>query len=537
MAHRRIERRARVVEWQHRLAYCVLVLTVSTGLSGCGNSASGGKTSEKSALTAAQIVRSSDAPLPNIIFILVDTLRADHMHSYGYHRPLTATMDRIAADGVLFERCIAVAPWTLPSIASIITGYNPCVHKAANFRQISQMDTGRAAVIPVLDDSFVTLAEQLQQLGYETAGFCANKFIKPEYGMAQGFDVFDTSFSDNTVRGSEVNQAALAWLEGRNDSSKPVFLYLHYMDVHGPYNAAPRFMDPLLAEVEANPNKQVLPEEIFQRINAYLRQPPAITSDPQQWDRLSHYRDYWVARYDAGVWEMDYYLSQLVAKLEERGVWNDALIVFTADHGEALGEHGVWDHGYTQFQTDIHVPLVLRWKDHLPAGERVPETASQLGLGATILELIGHDPAMDIQGTSLLGHITGAADIDTTAVASADKTTGKQFAVVRDNYKLMAIPRPPQRQLDGSMGQPQVATLLFDLDADPGETTDIASTLAAKVRELADVIKAHIYECNVVKPELKPQTREIGQSELDQLEALGYTGQTEGDPSPDDESP
>ncbi|RMF81329.1 MAG: hypothetical protein D6744_07270 [Planctomycetota bacterium] len=507
--------------------------TIPTLLSGCGGS---NGAAEKNT-GAVAVVRAESDPLPNIIFIMIDTLRADRLHSYGYSRQLTATMDKIAAEGVAFDRCIAVAPWTLPSIASIITGYNPCVHKAASFRQISAMDAGRTAVVPVLDDSFVTLAEELQQLGYQTAGFCANKFIKPEYGMAQGFDVFDTGFAANTVQGKHINEAALKWITESRDASRPMFLYLHYMDVHGPYDAAPRFLDPLLAEVEANPNKQPMPEELFQRINLYLRKPPANASDPQRWNRLSRFRDYWVARYDAGVWEMDYYLSQLVGKLEELGVWDDALVVLTSDHGEALGEHGLWDHGYSQFQTDIHVPLVLRWKNHLPAGQRVKATASQLGLGPTLLELLGVQPSMEVQGLSLLGHIRGDGDIETTAVVSADKISGKQFAVVRDNYKLMLIPRPPQKQPDGSLSPPQVSSWLFDLDADPIEAFDLASTYPEKVRELADVVKAHIYECRVVKPELKPQTRTIGEQEIQKLEALGYTGQADGGDKPPEQSP
>ncbi len=491
----------------------------SPGADSSGTSATGpdgARIERPERLERSAFARPADQPLPNVIFILVDTLRADRLGSYGHAGKLTPVMDGIAAEGVRFSRAISPAPWTLPSIASIMTGYQATVHKASSFRKIDHMDRGIAATVAMLDDSFVTLPEIMQQAGYETAGFVANKFIKPQYGMAQGFDHYDTEFADNTVRGELLNGRALKWLASR-ERDKPFFLYLHYMDVHGPYDAAPEFLDRTMAPVEARPVADLTPldDGTFNRINTYLRRPPRKSSDPTRWERLKRYREYWDARYDAGVAEMDFYLGQLVEGLKQQGAWDDAYVVLTADHGEALGERGLWDHGYSQFQTDLAVPLAIRWPGVVPGGRVAPDTASLLGLAPTIYEQLGLDFDQNVQGESLVGHMAGSADVNDYAIAEAIKVGPTQLAVVRGPWKLIAMQHQQTQQ---------VGYALFNLDEDPGETKNLSGSNPEQRDALKEELVRFVQKSNQLKPGIKSRRAPIDPAEFEKLKAVGYVG-------------
>jgi len=468
----------------------------------------------------------SDRTQPNIIFILVDTLRADRLGVYGNQGGLTPVMDSIADEGVVFERATAPAPWTLPSIASIFTSYYPSVHKAVEYRKIQAMHDKKMPVVSVLQDSFDTLAEALERVGYETAGFVANKFIKKEYGFAQGCEHYDTSFTgdENTLRGEVVNHAAIEWLEQRGKSKRPLFMYLHYMDVHGPYNAAPRFMDPLMARVEAIPpaKRTPIPAQVLRRMNGYLRKPAAGASDPRRFDRLKGYREYWAARYEAGVAEVDFYLGELRKALREQGVWDDSYIIVTADHGEALGEHGVWEHGYTLFQTDLHVPLILRWPGVLPAGKRVDDLVSLLDLMPTLLEQlrVPTADATNFQGRSLLAALSGSADADRSVYAEAIKTWPqtpiRQEALLRGKWKLI-------RTTDSRSRPVRSGYSLYNLKNDPGEASPVQKDDIA--RQLAALLDQQSRANSSLKPEMV-----IQHTGAEDLSDLGYVGDTSEDP-------
>lgn len=476
----------------------------------------------------ATLVRPEGAPLPNVVFILVDTLRADRLGCYGHAGELSPTMDRIAGEGVLFERCIAPAPWTLPSVASLITCYQPPVHRCTDFRQIDAMDRGRTPVLPVLNDGFTTLAEVMLDVGYDTGGFVANKFIKKKYGFGQGYNRYETEAAANTVRGERINEAALRWLDARAAKDRPFFLYLHYMDVHGPYNAAPKFMDPLMAKVEANADKRRMGPDLFKRINSYLRRPAKNASDPTRFERLKYFREYWVARYEAGVREMDDYLAQLIAALEQRGLWDDTLVVLTADHGEALGEHGLWDHGYSVYQTDLHVPLILRWPGTLPAGLRVKKTASLLGVMPTLFDVLDLDFAQNVQGSALTPHIADLPTADTIAIGSSVKYPPQQWAIVRDNWKMIAMQQNPKKRQGG-------IALLYDLDVDPGEMSPVSSQNPEIVRALSTILQERMNASATLKPGLRPGAAVVPPDELEQLKAVGYVAGGSDEAEDDDE--
>lgn len=469
------------------------------------------------------------AEKPNVIFIMIDALRADRLGAYGCQKNLTPTMDGLAKVGVTFTYCVAPAPWTLPSIASLFTAYYPGVHKATSYRTVEDMEQGRTVQQSVLSDDFTTLAEVLKANGYDTAGFCGNKFIREQYGFAQGFDHFDTSFADNTVPGSKINEAAFAWL-GDRLPDKPFFLYLHYMDVHGPYDAAPQFMDPQMERVEANENKRVMTSQEFGRLNAYLKKPPAQTSDPGRYDRLKGYQEYWAARYDAGVAEADFHLEKMLKHLTEMGVLHKSLVILVADHGEALCEHGMWGHGYSEHQTDLHVPLIMVWNKVLPAGQRVQTLSGVIDLMPTIMEQLRIPVSDELQGKSLVGHLSGTLPArPQMRFAEAVKSGPPEFAVFVGPHKMIMKQVPARRMPDGSTSQPTVSRRLFNLATDANEEFDTGAQDPQRRDLLSKLIEGFVRTNQKTKPEVAVERRPVEVETMSQLESLGYVGGSEED--------
>ena len=518
-----------------RWSAIALLAALTLGLAGCE------RKTDSSEVTAEQAkigILPEGATPPNVFVILVDALRADRLGAYGNRNALTATMDQIAAEGVTFERCVSAAPWTLPSVATLFTSYYPGVHKASSYRVVSNMEEGRQAVQSVLSDDFDTLAEVLQRSGYQTAGFVAAKFLRQGYGFGQGFEHYDTSFAENTVRGEVVNQALFNWLDEGRDPARPMFVYLHYMDVHGPYNAAPEFMDPVMEQLEEYPGKQLLKPKQFKTLLPYLNKPPSETSDPTRYERLKGYREYWVARYDAGVREMDFYLNQLVHNLKQRGLWDDAYVILIADHGEALCEHDLWGHGYSQYQTDLHVPLILRWPNVLPEGKRVRRLASLIDLMPTLLEQLRLSSGETLQGTSLVDHLSGTLpDVPLMRFAEAVKAGLRQYAIFADVTKLIVTALPPRRLPDGTMSKDEARHQLFNVGTDPGEMYDVAQQNTEVVKRLAQLMRKVVEQNLKTKPEMIVTQKPVGQRTIEQLQSLGYVGGDDEEDEPDEAEP
>ena len=475
------------------------------------------------------------SPPPDVIVILVDALRSDRLGAYGNRDMLSPTMDRLSSEGVTFDWCMSQAPWTLPSVATLFTSYYPGVHKAMNYHVVEDMEQGKRAVQSVLSDDFTTLAEMMKSGGYQTAGFVGAKFLRAGYGFDQGFDHYDTSFAENTVRGDVLNAAFLKWFDEGRDKSKPMFAYLHYMDVHGPYNAAPRFMDPLMAEVEKKEDKQALTGDQLKMLNAYLRVPPPEATDPTQYERLRGYREYWEARYNAGVREMDFYLDQLIQNLKQRGVWNKAYVILIADHGEALCEHDLWEHGYTLYQTDLQVPMIMHWPNVLPAGKRVRRIAGLMDLMPTLAEQLHLTAPNGIQGVSLVDHISDRLPEKPLQLRFAEgiKAGPRQYALFTELTKLVLTYLPGQPQPDGTTSKPMVMQQLFNLGSDPQELFDVSNQYLDHVKWMGQIMRRIITENQSIQPAAIAPPKPVDQATINALSSLGYTGGDEGDEEPE----
>ncbi len=321
-------------------------------------------------------------PGPNIILIVWDTTRADHVSSYGYHRQTTPYADQLARRGVLFENATSASSWTLPSMASMFTSLLPHQH-------------GASADIP-LGGGPRTLAEILASRGYETAGFNANTYFGlSEWGLAQGFQTYvdgrgtfgynlDASvlgrdivqhygnqwfgiIRSNMVSAEYINQQVYGWLGHR--SNRPYFLFVNYMDAHGPYQV-PAPYNQLYGQSDKRASDRVETAKLGR-----VRIPPA-------------QREGLISGYDNCLHYMDAQLGDLLRFLSGTPEWSNTYVIFTSDHGEAFGEHGIYGHGWDLHREALRVPLIIAGPG-VPTGVRVSDVVQTRRLFSTVLEMAG----------------------------------------------------------------------------------------------------------------------------------------------------
>lgn len=272
-----------------------------------------------------------DAARPDIVLVSIDSLRADHLSSYGYERKTTPNLDALAATGLRFTDARAASPWTLPSHMTMMTGLWPLQH------QVIEDELSLSPSVPVI-------AEALQKAGYATAGFVSTIYVGGQYGFERGFDRYqdyDIAESNNLGHSVRVNQLvddSLAWVK-QNGSGKPVFLFVHIYDVHYPY-LAPEPWDTKFDY--AGP-----PEELKYRTYQWFKKHPLGKK------RMAHQ----VAQYDESLAWVDDELGRMMRAWTSSR--RDAYWFVTADHGEEFGERGSWGHAHTLFTEALHIPLIV----------------------------------------------------------------------------------------------------------------------------------------------------------------------------------
>lgn len=331
----------------------------------------------------------------NVIVIVVDTLRADHLSAYGYSRKTTPNLDQMASDGVLFENAISPSSWTLPGHASLVTGLYPKQHHT------SKLQDSVPANLP-------TLSEEFLARGYRTGAFSANTFFfGREHGFGRGFQTFGDYFSSvpaafqHTELGrwtnqklfdrgwytnligrktaAQINQASLHWIDG---GSGPFFLMLNYFDVHDPY------IPPADAATPWAHGEPVPARRISETFNQY--RPPS----------QSQVR-YAIDQYDDSLLYVDTQIAAFMKQLQRRGLDRNTIVIVTADHGEEFDEQGILTHANALFLEEIRVPLIMWAPGKIPSGVRISRPVSTTDVGATALQVASSSSASNFPGNSL----------------------------------------------------------------------------------------------------------------------------------------
>ncbi|HSS77538.1 MAG TPA: sulfatase [Thermoanaerobaculia bacterium] len=332
---------------------------------------------------------------PNVIVYLVDTLRADRVGAYGSNRSTSPRIDAFARTATVFDHAVAQAPWTRPSVASILTGLGPWIH-------------GVQTTADSLAEAAVTLPELLRGVGYRTAAFSTNGNVSPATGLAQGFD--DFSLNTEEPQSGAVTRRVLAWLDA-HAGPKPFFLYVHTVDPHAPYE--PSREDRLRFAPGVRPEAGSLAD--LKRVYA-----------ARGAEREAFVREL-IPLYDAEVAGNDRGFGALLDGLRARRLYDGTLLVFVADHGEELGEHGELGHANDLYRELLDIPLIVKWPGQT-RGERVSEVAQHVDLLPTIVHAAGLTPPAGLPGIDLR--------VLTTAGPERDELTARQaFSHLRYEHR------------------------------------------------------------------------------------------------------
>jgi arylsulfatase len=448
----------------------------------------------------------------NIVIFLVDTLRADRLGLYGYDdRPTSPRLDRLAEESVVFEHAYAPAPWTLPTVMSLLTSTYPCQHKVLHNRHR-------------LGEAFDTLAEGLRALGYTTVSLYANPFAGPKYGLKPGFDIMKNRFRQQTD-GPTV-AAVLDEIE-----ALPCFFYVHNTEPHNPYDYAPGHTDGFPDVSESERTWFARKHSEYRRLSSidFRRRRPVGTTDntaeqERVLDELDSRRDEYSKLYDAAVHAADEHIGSVVDVLKERGIWDETLFIIVADHGEEFGEHGGWLHDQSAYEELTHVPLIMRFPHGQFAGRRIGTAVSLIDVVPTIADYL-EEPTLaeGAQGRSLLPLIRGdpgSEDLDFRVVG------------VRMNRKKYYRPWKESRGDTNvivrygswkAIWNVELDTLeLYDLTNSADEQQDLSATKPELASAMAAFARCWYQQCADQAGEPEDVTDELDEETLQDLRALGY---------------
>ena len=418
-----------------------------------------------------------DAPPRNLLFIAVDTLRADHLGAYGYGRDTSPRIDAFLESAVTFDDAHSSSSWTLPAFASMMTGLHSSSH-------------GCWKINSVLGQANTTLAEVLAEAGFATAGVVSHVFLRAERGLAQGFEswneelVFAMNESHEAISSPPLTERALTLLDELADADRPWFLFVHYFDPHSVYHAHPRF--PFGADA--------------------------------------------IGRYDSEIAFTDEHVGRLLDRLGELDLEDETIVVFVADHGEEFGDHGRIGHGETLFVEVARVPMAIRVPGYTP--RRVSDTVSVVDLMPTLLEVLDVRDAAGsgVSGRNLVPLLSGAdgrgpgrlleSRLDKRLDADLEGWVTPRWKLIVEREKNV------QRAPDGRLPAPTAErgsvrrVLLFDRAADPKERTDLTENRPEIVDRLRKRIEAAVAEARASAVDL--ETVDVGADERARLRDLGY---------------
>ena len=432
-------------------------------------------------------------PAKNVVVVVIDTLRADKLRPFNPQtRVKTPAIDQFASDGAVFELAQAPENWTKPSVASILTGLHPQTH---------QQKTGDAA----LPSSAELLSEHLQGEGFATGGFIANGYVSDRFGFDQGWDDYTNYIrEEKSTEAKDVFDDAGNWIEAHKDGR--FFAYIQTIDPHVPYDPPGKYLQMYDPSEYAG---QIKPRMTGDLLEKAKRNPPQVVFDARDKRQLE-------ALHDGEITKHDHFFGAFLERLSALGLANDTLIVVTSDHGEEFDDHGSWGHGHSVYQELLHVPLMFRLPNRVPAGTKVGEAVSTLDISATVTDLLGVPAMAHNEGHALVGLMLGEAPSQP-AVAFSDFQDDRRV-ITTGRWKLI---------LRGNL-----TSTMFDLVADPLEKNQLDASAFPIGRRYSRMLLGQFLGASdrgdwlsadqKGGTQLERENAEMDDTIRDQLRALGY---------------
>jgi choline-sulfatase len=419
---------------------------------------------------------------PNVLLVVIDCLRADHVGAYGYSRPTTPHLDSLAAEGIRFESAYANGTWTKPSMATLFSGLYPSEHGLLRVG----VPAGDVNETDALPDGIPMLAERFAAAGYRTIAAVNQIHLKPEFGFGRGFDDYRWM---NKRSGYDLNRLLFEAMAGAKPD-QPVFAWVHYLDLHWPYKHWRKNKLPELGATEMAPEPPV--EQSRAAFESWIAS--SLTEDNRRGLE---------ARYDHGVRFVDEELGELIERFRAAGKLDDTLVIVTADHGEGFFEHKSLTHGFEPYDEVARVPFIVRPPSQMKMPLGVRKTlVSHVDLAPTLLDLLDLPPLPGASGTSYEPALREGREMDRAVLIqtelSAALRSGTRKLILRSDKRIE----------------------LYDLAADPGEKRNLAAGGCTG-------------DCATLKDELVDRLRALGPprgtkrgtftaEETDELKALGY---------------
>jgi len=460
------------------LALASMVLAAALFSPGCGRKPSAGHGGQRS----------------NVLLIVVDALRADRLECYGYGRQTSPTLNALAQEGALFGDDMSQGAETVVAVPTLLTGRLPREHGVLWVRRDDKVWVGPGLRLP-------TLATILKDNGYSTAAVSGNPLVGPSIGVERGFDSFDQRagqvYAWLHASGADINACAYDWLR-RYRRDKPFFLYLHYIDPHNQYRPPSAFC--VFGRPGYTPRDDKINKDLNDVFDPHLDKRVTRTMllehglSERDVERMSDL-------YDGEVLSADHYIGELLGRLKREGLYDNTIVIVTADHGESFMDHRDLEHGGSLYQELVRVPLIIKGP-RIRGGQEVDDLVQSVDLAPTILDAVGISPNATMSGRSFYQELTSGKPIgDEVGIA---ELPAKSMRAVRVG-KLKLIEGPDRVEL-------------YDLAQDPHELQDLAGERPNDVERLRSVLREFLKR----HPPAPEGTEPASQREVEALKALGY---------------
>jgi arylsulfatase A-like enzyme len=341
---------------------------------------------------------------PNILLIVADALRPDHLGCYGYDRPTSPYIDKFAAEALVFEKAMSNSSWTKPAMGSVFTSLYPHEHRAFYWSDN-------------LSDKCLTLAELLRNRNYLTFAIQTNPSITKKHNFKQGFQYYGEIILE---KGEAVTSNFNAWV--KKIKKAPFFAYLHYMDTHVPYNAPKEF-----AQIFGLKDTTLFTPGEFQTTDVRLLNEIGLTEENKR-NLLS--------LYDGAIKYFDNNFGKIIDNLKKQGILDKTTIILTADHGEEFWEHGGFAHGHSLYQEVLYVPLIVKYSTKLPS-KKINSFVQLIDLFPTILRMAGIKYRLSCRGYDLIRSAFRNEQVDEEIFMEGILYGPKKKGLLKDGWKLI----------------------------------------------------------------------------------------------------